>query len=722
MELEILVDFTGEGDAYTAVMDIPQQGAVDLPVTDISVTPAGVHFQILSGPQTAYFDGMLNDNDEITGVFAQSGVEGSFTLRRVDEEVAAPPIAATYIDPLGRFSTPIPTNWTVSEQEGFVTFADPDESLRIHAAVIASDDAPAAIAAAWTLAEPDFGFPVREVLEPPSQEGVERTVVVNYSVGSDSRFVQGYGQLHDGATYVLLFDLGLEGLQRRAAQINTIVTGFKIIGAAHTDLSAVQPKPFDPALAQQWSEFITDTLDAFHVPGAAVAVVQNGEVVFSQGFGFADRERQTPMTPATHMMIGSTGKSLTTLLMATLVDDGLITWDTRAVEIDPGFAVADPELSQTLTMRNLVCACTGVPRRDLELAFNSDELTAADIISSLATFEFFTAFGETFQYSNQLVATAGYLAGMAAGGDRNDPYAAYAQALKERVLDPMGMENTTLSFDEVRQRDAYATPHAIDLSYVYRPISLEVENLLTPVAPAGAHWSTLEDMTRYMIMQLNGGVASGGTRVVSTENLTVTRTPQVAISAQSDYGLGWMVSSYKGQPVIQHGGNTIGFTSEFAFLPQANLGVIVLANAQGANGFTGAVSTRLLELLFDLPSEVEPNLEFTMQQMEKQRTELAEKMGDTVDVQTVTPWLGNYSEPALGAIALEVANGELILDTGEFRSRVRPYKDENVAFDGYVLYDPPLPGVTLRLERNEVDAPIVILGQGLVEYTFMRND
>src|SRR5690606_22596971 len=121
------------------------------------------------------------------------------------------------------------------------------------------------------------------------------------------------------------------------------------------------------------------------------------------------------ITPDTHMMIGSTGKTMTALLVAGLVDDGVIDWDTPVIEVLPRFAVADEELSRTITFRNLLCACTGVPRRDLELAFNYDELSAEAVVESLRSFEFFTAFGEAFQYSNQLVATAGYAAAAAAG-------------------------------------------------------------------------------------------------------------------------------------------------------------------------------------------------------------------------------------------------------------------------------------------------------------------
>ena len=123
-----------------------------------------------------------------------------------------------------------------------------------------------------------------------------------------------------------------------------------------------------------------------------------------------------------------------------------------------------------------------------------------------------------------------------------------------------------------------------------------MEEFVTPIAPAGAYWSTGQDMARYLITELNKGVSPDGKRVVSAENLQVTWTPQVSITAESSYGLGWIIDQYKGQPLIEHGGNTLGFTSDLPFLPKANVGISVLSNVQGGNLFNQAVRYRLLQI------------------------------------------------------------------------------------------------------------------------------
>ena len=136
-----------------------------------------------------------------------------------------------------------------------------------------------------------------------------------------------------------------------------------------------------------------------------------------------------------------------------------------------------------------------MPRRDLELVFNAEVLTAEGIVESLATFEFFTSFGEAFQYSNQLVATGGYAAAAADGARFGELYSGYAASLRRRVLDPIGMGATTLSFEEVVARGDYALPHQFSFADGgYALLELDAERFLTPVAPAGV---PLVDRFRY---------------------------------------------------------------------------------------------------------------------------------------------------------------------------------------------------------------------------------
>jgi CubicO group peptidase (beta-lactamase class C family) len=628
----------------------------------------------------------------------------------------------TYEDPQGRYTVPIPTNWTTEETDAYTLLQSPEGTIRLYFLVQPLDGSPAdMIAAAWQQVHPDFSAEVENTLEPPSQPPVESSLVVNYKLGDDSMIYQAVAQTVDDDIYLLLVEGPLVDVQRRAAQIGIIGSGYQITGTQTSDLTGIEPRVVDSEITEALEAYISELMPQFKVPGMVIAIVQHGEIVYANAFGVRRLGESAPMTVDTHMMIGSSGKSLTTTMMATEVDDGLMTWDTPVVEIIPQFTMADPELAQRITVKNLVCACTGVPRRDLEFIINASRLTAEDVVESLSTFEVFTDFGEAFQYSNQMVATGGYVAAAAGGAQWGDLFDGYAALLRDRVLDPVGMPNTTLYFDDVIRRGQYATPHVLHFGFEYAPAELDAEKVLIPVGPAGSHWSTAEDMANYLIMQLNNGVAVDGTRVVSEENLLVTRQPQVAVSANASYGLGWIVGTYKGLPLIEHGGNTMGFTSDLAFLPDAGLGVVILTNAQVTNTFSAAVRTRLIDLVFnDVDAEADAEgIQFALEQFDRQ-TQPPENLRDRVDLDTVQRYPGTYTNAALGTAVVELEDGKLYVMVGGYRTDVLPVMEANDpnTVDYYITMQPPLTGFALRFVEDDSGAVRLVLGQGVTEYTF----
>ena len=717
--LEVAVTLEATEDNLSGTVDIPAQGAADLPLRDVLLEGDTLSFVIDEIPGDPTFDGTVSGGT-FAGTFSQSGQSFPVTLTRgevgADAEAAEPAAEETadYKDPEGRFSVPVPTNWTVEENEGYTTLLSPEGDIRVHLLTLAEPNLETAVKQGWEEVEPDFALEPGDPLEPPSEPGIEKTVVINYDGGN--RIAQAFAQLYGGTAYLLLFEGDLAAVQRRSAQVNIIASGFEISGLETTDLTGTEPLTVDETVTGELEAYVTDALKRFGIPGAAVAVVQNGEVVYEGGFGVKSMGGGEPITAETNMMIGSTGKSLTTMLMATLVDDDRVSWDTPVQEVLPEFAVADPELSRTMTLRNLVCACTGVPRRDFELIFNADTLGAEEIVESLETFTFFTDFGEAFQYSNQLVGTAGYAAAAADGASWGNLYSGYIRSLQKRVLDPIGMTNTTLSLPKVKARGDYALPHSLTLTGRNEPFSVDLEQLLLPIAPAGAHWSTASDMARYLVTELGVGVAPDGTRVVSEENLRTTWEPQVEVSADTSYGLGWFVGDYKGLKLIDHGGNTFGFTSEFAFLPDAGLGIVVLTNAQGTNAFNSAVRERLFELVFEGDPEADAQATFVFDEIAKEIQKVSKNLRQ-VDVSAVTPYLGQYQNDALGEVSLRLDDDTVLFDSGEFAVPLIVEAEEGEV--RYLFNGPPLAGAEIKLTGKRA-APTLTFGEGAVEYVFKR--
>ena len=374
---------------------------------------------------------------------------------------------AFYEDPRGLFSVPIPANWTAEGANGYGILTAPDEAITIYVLAVEGSDVEAAIVDAWALVDPEFDFEPNDVIEQPATGGLEKVVFIAYDTDNETRVVLAGAQLYQGVVYVLLGRGDVIAFQQRQSQVAIVGTGLAINALEHADLTGVEPLRLTDDLLAEFEVYILDAMKLFNIPGAAVSVVQDGEIVYANGFGVREFGKSDPVTPETLMMVGSVTKSMTTMLMATLVDDGLMDWDTPVIDVLPTFALADPELTKEITVRNLVCACTGVPRRDFEVFMNYDDLSAEDIVESLASFELFTDFGEAFQYSNQMVATGGYVAAAAAGAEYGSLYNGYVQALQERVFAPIGMTSTTLSFDEVQASNNYGTPHGLNLDFEY---------------------------------------------------------------------------------------------------------------------------------------------------------------------------------------------------------------------------------------------------------------
>jgi CubicO group peptidase (beta-lactamase class C family) len=215
-------------------------------------------------------------------------------------------------------------------------------------------------------------------------------------------------------------------------------------GRRSADLTGVVPRQLVGDRRSTFESYVSTATTKFGVPGAAVAVIQVGEVSYLSGFGVKELGGAEPVTPDTRLMIGSITKPMTTMLAAALIDDGRLSWDTRLINLLPQFAAGDRSMTERLTVRDAFCNCAGLPSRDLERYFKTGKLTPEETLPALAEIAPVASFGEQFIYNNLLVAAGGYAAGIAAqGGAAGDVGLAYDAAMRERVLGPIGLDRST---------------------------------------------------------------------------------------------------------------------------------------------------------------------------------------------------------------------------------------------------------------------------------------
>jgi len=206
-----------------------------------------------------------------------------------------------------------------------------------------------------------------------------------------------------------------------------------------TPLAAPQEAPPSPTPAAlgDLDSFVAQTMKDWKVPGLGVAVVQNGKIILTKGYGLRDRERNLPVTPDTLFAIGSITKSLTVTTLGTLVDEGKLDWDKPVRDYLPGFTLYSEILTEHLTTRDMVTHRSGLPRHDL--VWYASDFSRADIVRRLRYLEPNKDLRETFQYNNLMFMTAGYTAGQLAGGLN------WEEAVRQRVLDPLGMTGSHAS-------------------------------------------------------------------------------------------------------------------------------------------------------------------------------------------------------------------------------------------------------------------------------------
>jgi hypothetical protein len=212
------------------------------------------------------------------------------------------------------------------------------------------------------------------------------------------------------------------------------------------------------------------------------------------------------------------------------------------------------------------------------------------------------------------------------------------------------------------------------------------------------------------------GSSPDGVTVASPENLGEVWTPQVAVDAVTSYGLGWFLEDYHGLQLIHHGGNTLGFTSDLAFLPDAGLGIVVLTNARAANSFADSVRFRLFELAFDLPERAgnQAELAWANQQSELLSEAAAARPIEPAEAEALT---GRYSNPDLGEVEVSYADGSLILDAGEFSMAFRSTEGIENASAPFVATTGLLVGMPLAVS-SEGEERALVFGEGAIEYRF----
>ncbi|MEM7204825.1 MAG: serine hydrolase [Planctomycetota bacterium] len=428
---------------------------------------------------------------------------------------------------------------------------------------------------------------------------------------------------------------------------------------------SASPAPDFEALAERWQAAMAD----LRVPGLAVVVVRNDEVIYRGTFGIRNADAE-PVTPATPFYVASCTKSFVAMALLTLADEGKLDLDAPVRDYLPRFGLADTEATAELTVRELLCHAPGL---------ESDPIVFLDAYTGEITEDRYYRLlrdvaptGET-TYSNVHYTLAGRVLAAITGQP-------WREALAAQVLQPAGMTQTTGYADAMYAEDDVAIPMvATGTDGGFEPCAMRKTD--ATMHAAGGLGASIDDLGRWLRLNLGGGEIDGR-RVVSADAVRAMQTQQAALPNPSGrlremlgFGLGWQVGTFRGRSYVQHGGGYSGAAAHISMLTEDKFGVAAVANASASgHALIEVVSIDVYDaLLGTKDKDYLPGFARQIEAYMARRATAPEPATEGEGLAApVTEYAGTYSHPELGTLRVTASDGQLHATLGALRAQLVP--------------------------------------------------
>jgi CubicO group peptidase (beta-lactamase class C family) len=611
-----------------------------------------------------------------------------------------------------------PAAWRVTSTANKIVLEPPETDSHLALVDVAAADATEAVAAGWAAYRGDTHRPLRLATAQAPFNGWEERHLYNYETSPNEKAVVYALAWRAGRDWmVVIVEASQSTFEKRNAAFSLVIGSLRPRGYEREVFAGKQAHRLDAERITRLKEFVADLMRQFDIPGVGLSLIDQGKVVFAGGLGVKTLGKPDPVDADTLFLAASNTKALTTLLLAEFVDENRLHWDQRVIEIYPDFQLGDGATTRQVLLKHLVCACTGLPRQDFEWLFNYATATPASSLKSLATMQPTSRFGEVYQYSNLMAAAAGYV-GAAVIGPGEELGTTYDAAMRARVFEPLGMTHTTFDF-ATAMRGNYASPHDDDVDGRMMVARMDHNYSVVPVRPAGGMWTSARDLSQYLLLELALGALPGGGRLVSKENLLERRRAQVQIGEDVAYGMGLVVQTQYGIPVVDHGGVLFGYRSDVIFLPDHGVGAVILTNAETGGYLTSLFRRRLLEVLFDGRPEVVEQATAAVAQRAANIGKRRERLMVPADRTEAGKLASSYVSDALGSLRVRTQDGATIFDFGAWQSSIASRRNDDGTMS-FILIDPGVPGFNFVAgERDGKRALIVRDAQH--EYAFVES-
>jgi CubicO group peptidase (beta-lactamase class C family) len=451
-------------------------------------------------------------------------------------------------------------------------------------------------------------------------------------------------------------------IDRKHIAVLFITLFLAISSKAQTAASNAPPADLDA--------YVAASLKTFDVPGMAVAIVKEGKILVAKGYGVRKLGEPTPVDEFTMFGIGSNTKAFTTAALATLVDEHKLSWDDPVYQRLPGFVMYDPYVSHEMTIRDLLTHRSGMGLGEGDLLFwPHTTYSREEVIYKLRFMKPQSSFRSHYAYDNLLYMTAGQIIPAVTGTSWDD-------YIRQHIFAPLGMNHSNVSNTEFKPGDDYAFPH----SRVDGKLQVIPFGLLDNAGPAGSINSSAADMAKWVQLQLNRGKFTGRDGRLFSEDRSKEMwsgqtilpvgdppPPLAGLKANfADYALGWGLRDYHGRKLIGHTGGVGGFVSRVMLVPEENLGVVILTNAEEGGAFD-SILYHVLDFYFHLPAK--DWVAAFKAVKDKEEADAAETMKKAEGARAANSkpslplekYAGIYNDAWYGPITIHMENGGLVI-------------------------------------------------------------
>jgi CubicO group peptidase (beta-lactamase class C family) len=644
-------------------------------------------------------------------MWAQSRIDSQSSVRLAADTQQATSGGAVFTAPSG---------WSI-RTSGSLVVLDPPETdshlviVDVKAVDVNATDADSAAKAAWIAWKPDFKRPLKVATPAAPRDGWEERKNFSYETSPNERAIVQAAALRAGSAWtVVLIDATEPTLEKRASPFSLIIQSLRPKGYERENFAGRKALPLDRARIGQMMQFVDSSMKKLGIPGVGLAFIDHGQVVYEGGMGLRELGKPEAVDANTLFMAASNTKGMTTLLLSRLADQHKLRWDQPVTELFPTFKLGDADTTRQVLVKHLVCACTGLPRQDLEWIFEFRNSTPESVMTLLGTMQPTSHFGEVFQYSNIMAAAAGYL-GAHIYQPKRELGVAYDDAMQKLIFDPLGMKSTTFDMARALSGD-HASAHGDDVDGHAAVADMAFNYSITPLRPAGAAWTSAHDLIRYVQLELARGKLPDGTRLVSEENLLMRRKPQIPVGDRQSYGMGLEIDNTWGLTVVHHGGSMAGFKSDIMFLPDYGVGAVILTNSDTGGMMLRPFMRRLLEIMFDGKPEAAADVDAHAASYRASLQKDRERLAVPPDGSESTKLAAHYHSAELGDLMIRTLEKRVVFDVGEWKSTVASRRNDDGSIS-FITIDPAISGLEFVVAQRDGKRAL-IMRDGQHEYVF----